>query len=118
MKIHNLTFILILSVILSGLIAVGYVSIHDKAGYVSVYDKEETSKLGSQNQAQASESHATAPISKGTILLLLAVGVVGALGVSRTRKGNGSLAQRNKTSGASDYQNANKNRQNLIPKSP
>jgi hypothetical protein len=108
MKINNLTFILLLGVIISGLMV---------AGYVSVQDKEEASRLGSHNQAQTSESYAAASISKGTILLLLAVGVIGALGVSRTKNNTRSPAQRNAIHRASDYENANEERQKLIIKS-
>ena len=108
MKINNLTFILLLGLILSGLMV---------AGYVSVQDKEETSRLGSQNQAQTSENYAAASISRGTILLLLAMGVIGALGVSRTKNSTRSPAQRNAIHSASDYENANEERQKLITKS-
>jgi hypothetical protein len=87
------------------------------AGYVSVHDKEETSRLGSQNQSQISGSYAAGSISKGTILLLLAVGVIGALGVSRTKNNSRSPAQRNAIHRASDYENANEERQKLITKS-
>ena len=108
MKINNLTFILLLGVILSGLMI---------AGYVSVQDKEETFRLGSQNQSQTSEHYAAASISKGTVLLLLAVGVIGALGVSRTKNSTGSPAQRNAIHSASGCENANEERQKLITKS-
>jgi hypothetical protein len=86
MKIKKLTYVLLLSVILSGLMT---------AGYVSTHDKKESFRLGNQNQAAASESYAAASISKGTILFLLAVGVIGFLGVSRKRKSNVGNAQKN-----------------------
>jgi hypothetical protein len=49
--------------------------------------------------------------------LLLAVGVIGALGVSRTKNNSRSPAQRNAIHRASDYENANEERQKLIIKS-
>ena len=98
MKIRNFTFILMLGVIFSGLMVAGYVSFHDK---------EETARLKIQNQAQTSESYAAASISKGTVLLLLAVGVIGVLGVSRKRKGSVGNAQKNETNSAPSPQNLN-----------
>lgn len=107
MKINNLTFILLLAVILSGLTV---------AGYVSVHDKEKTHGSGSENQIQASESDANASISRGTMLMLLAVGVIGALGVSRTKKGIRSTAQGSISNRGSNLENADKDRQKLIIK--
>jgi hypothetical protein len=52
-----------------------------------------------------------ASISEGTILLLLAVGVIGALGISRIKKSIGSPAQRNATDSASGDENVNEDRQ-------
>ena len=102
MKIRNLTFILMIGVIFSGLMA---------AGYVSVHDKEETSRLKIQNQAQTSESYATTSISKSTILLLLAVGVVGALGVSRKKKDTVGVAQKTEMNSAPADQDLNAGKQ-------
>jgi len=98
MKIKKFTYLLLLSVILSGLMA---------AGYVSTHDKKESSKLENQNQATASESYTAASISKGTILFLLAVGVIGFLGVSRKRKEGAGTAQENKTDRAPGSQDLN-----------
>jgi len=98
MKIKKLTYVLLLSVILSGLMA---------AGYVSTHDKKESSKLENQKQATASESYAAASISKGTILFLLAVGVIGFLGVSRKRKEGVGTAQENETDHKPGSQNLN-----------
>ena len=98
MKIKKLTYVLLLSVILSGLITAGYISIHDK---------KDSSRLGNQSQAATSESYAAASISKGTILFLLAVGVIGFLGVSRKRKGSVDNDQKNATNRAPSSQNLN-----------
>jgi hypothetical protein len=107
MKIKNLIFFLLISILLSGLVIAVFISIHDK---------KEISKQINQNQFQVPEGYNAASVSKGTILLLLAVGVIGALGVSRTKKGIGSPAQRNATDSASDYENENEDRQKLITK--
>jgi hypothetical protein len=107
MKINNLTFILLLGVVLSGLMVAGYVSVHDKA---------EISRLGSQSQAKTSESYATASISKGTILFLLSVGVIGVLGVSRKKKDIVGPAQKDETNSAPGHQNLNAGKQKPIVK--
>ena len=109
MKIKTFIFIALISVILSGLTTIMF---------ISVFDKKENTGLIDQDQLQFSQTYTAASMSKGTILLLLAVGIVGALGVSRTRKDNGSNDQKNKANSASDYQKANKIRQKLMPKSP
>jgi hypothetical protein len=95
MKINNLTFILLLSVILSGLIIAGFIFVNDKA---------ETSNSAGQIIAPPSESYSTAAISKGTLLVLLAVGVIGVLGVSRKKKDIPDAAHKNATSSAVDRQ--------------
>ena len=109
MKIKALKFIALISVILSGLATIMF---------MSFFEKKETVRLIDKHQLQVPQTYTSASMSKGTILMLLAVGIVGALGVSRKRNGNTSPAQRNKTNGASDYQNVSENRQKLIPKSP
>jgi hypothetical protein len=77
MKIKNLILFVLISVILSGLTTIVY---------VSVFDKEATTRLLDQNQVKIPETHTAASIPKTTILLLLAVGVIGVLGVSRNKK--------------------------------
>jgi len=77
MKITNLIFFALISVILSGLTTIVY---------ISVFDKEETTRLLDQNQVKIPETYTAASIPKATILLLLAVGVIGVLGVSRKKK--------------------------------
>ena len=77
MKIKRLIFFVLTGIILSGLTAFLF---------ISVLDKKETIRLLDQNQVKVPATHSAASISKRTILLLLAVGVIGALGVSRKRK--------------------------------
>lgn len=108
MKIKTIIFIASITIILSGLTTIMF---------VAAYDNKEAARSIDQNQVQVSEVYTAASLSKGTILLLLAVGIVGALGVSRTKKSNGSPAQRDAMHSASDYENANEERQKLIPKS-
>jgi len=86
MKINYLIIILSVGVILLGL----------AAGDIMPADEPEVipGRLEEYNRDRTSESYKAAPISKGTILLLLAVGVIGALGVSRKKNGNGSYSDR------------------------
>ena len=111
MKIKPFIFVVLIGIILSGLATIMF---------MSVFDGKENTALANEDQLQVAQTYTAASMSKGTVLMLLAVGIVGALGVSRTRKGNGngSAAHRNNANGATDYQKANENRQKLIPKSP
>jgi len=109
MKIKSLSLCAIIGILITGLIILIILSLPDKS---------DISQRNNQNQISISEIHAAASLSKGTILLLLAVGVIGALGISRTKKGIGSPAQRNTTGSASDYENVNEERQKLITKNP
>lgn len=77
MKIRNFIFLAVIGVILSGLTSVVF---------ISVLDKKETIRLFDQNLIKIPESYSAAAMSKGTIILLLAVGVIGVLGVSRKKK--------------------------------
>lgn len=77
MKISKLIFFALTSVILSGLTAIAI---------VSIFDKQETARMFEQERINVPETYSTASISKGALLLLLAVGIIGALGVSRKRK--------------------------------
>ena len=81
MKIKHLIFFALIGVIFSGLTSIGF---------NSVQDKDETIRLLDQNQVNLPESRTAASMSKGTILLLLAVGVIGILGVSRKKKDRGN----------------------------
>jgi hypothetical protein len=96
MKIKNLIFFLLIGTLLSGLVT---------AGFISVHDKEEVSEQIKQNQLQIPESYHAASVSKGTILLLLAVGVIGVLGISRKKRELGGPAHRNGTNREADHQN-------------
>jgi hypothetical protein len=86
MKIKNLIFFLLIGILLSGLVTAGFISVHDKEGI---------SEQINQNQIQVPESSNVASVSKGTTLLLLAVGVIGVLGVSRRKKDRRSHTQIN-----------------------
>jgi hypothetical protein len=77
MKIKGLIFFLLASFILSG--STAFV-------LVSGFDKEETIRLPDQKQVKTPATHSAGSISKGTILLLLAVGIIGVIGVSRKKK--------------------------------
>ena len=98
MKINNLIFLALTSVILSGLTAIVF---------ISVWDKEETTRLFDQNQVEVPETYTAASIPKGTILLLLAAGVIGVLGVSRKKKNIVKSAYKNEMKRAPDRQHLN-----------
>ena len=98
MKIKNLIFFTLISVILSGLTTIVF---------VSVFDKEETTRLFDQNQVKVPETYSAASVSEGTILLLLAVGVIGVLGVSRKKKDIANPAQEKELNRAPDHQYLN-----------
>jgi len=98
MKIKNLIFLTLTSVILLGL------TTHV---FISVLDKEETTRLLDQNQVKIPETHTAASIPKTTILLLLAVGVIGVLGVSRKKKNIDNPAQENEMNRAPHNQDLN-----------
>ena len=102
MKIKNLIFFLLIGTLLSGLVT---------AGFISVHDKEAISEQIKQNQFQVPESYNAASVSKGTILLLLAVGLIGVLGISRRKREHGSPVQRKETDREADHQNLNEDKQ-------
>jgi hypothetical protein len=83
MKIKNFIFFVFISAILSGLIGIVFISAHNY---------KEISMQINQNQIHIPNSYQPASISKGTILLLLAVGVIGVLGISRKKKNIGGHA--------------------------
>ena len=86
MKIKSLLLCAITGIVITGLMLLLILS-HP--------NDSETSQLNNQNQISVSESYTAASISKGTILVLLAVGVIGVLGVSRKKKDSESHAQNN-----------------------
>ena len=85
MKLNYLIKFLSIGIILLGLGANGAIAA-DETVVISVQRDH--------HEERAPESYKTASISKSTILLLLAVGVIGALGVSRKKNGNGSYSDR------------------------
>ena len=109
MKIKHLIFFLIISILLSG---------STIAVFITVYDKEEIAKQIGQNLFQVPQSYNAASVSKGTILMLLAVGVIGVLGISRKKKEFGKSAQRNETNTEPEHQNLNEGKQRPIAKNP
>ena len=81
MKIHYLIIFAFSGAILLGLAAGVYIHANRSDTGLARLDR---------NQGRIPKSDAIASISKSTILLLLAVGVIGALGVSRKKKDSGS----------------------------
>jgi hypothetical protein len=96
MKIKNFISFALTSVILIGLTTIGI---------ITVFEKERTTRLFDQNEAKVFETYNAASISKGTIFLLLAVGLIGVLGISRKRKIESDIVQNNKDDGSSENQN-------------
>ena len=88
MKIKHLIFFALVGIIFPGLTSIGF---------NSVLDKGKTIRLLDQNQVNLPESFTVASMTKETILLLLAVGVMGVLGVSRKKKNKGDCMPQNET---------------------
>ena len=105
MKIKYLIIFLFAGIILSGL-ATGV--------FIPALDPEATHERLDQKQDLAPESYTVASISKGTILMLLAVGVIGALGVSRKKKDTGNDLDRHTTEPAAQLPRAKEKPQKLI----
>jgi hypothetical protein len=105
MKIKRFIFFLFVGVILSGVITGVFILAGEMNALPGRID---------QNQAQTTENHAASSISKGTILLLLAVGVIGALGVSRQKKSTGGDSHSNLNARAGENANVNEGRQKLM----
>ena len=102
MKITNFKLITLIGVLLTGLMIL--LLLHGDDRYPS-------SRLSHQDQIWVPDRYVAASLSEGTILLLLAVGVIGALGISRIKKGIGNPAQRNATDSVSDDEKVNEDRQ-------
>jgi len=81
MKIHHLIIFAFSGAILLGLTAGVFISADHPEKLFARFD---------QNRDRTPENYAAASISKGSILSLLVVGVIGALGVNRKRKHTGS----------------------------
>jgi hypothetical protein len=101
MKIKLFIFFLIFGVILSGVMAGAFIFGGEMRAVPGRVD---------QKQAPATESFASASISEGTILLLLVVGVIGALGVNRQKKDSRSGSNRIPDDRADQHVNVNKDR--------
>ena len=65
-------------------------------------------------QMSVSESYAATSISKGTILMLLVVGVIGILGVGRKKIDSGSHAPNDEARQATGHDNLNEEKQKII----
>ena len=104
MKIKNFIFFVFICTILSGLIVIVFISAHNY---------KEISMQLSQNQIHIPNSYKAASTSKGTILLLLAVGVIGVLGISRKKKNIGRPAQRSEASICPEPENLIKDKKKL-----
>jgi hypothetical protein len=98
MKIKNLIFLALIGVTLSGLTTIVF---------ISAIDREETIRLLDQNGVIVPESYIIASFSEGTILLLLTVGVIGVLGVSRKKKDIDKPAREAEMNKASHNQDLN-----------
>ena len=96
MKIKNFLSFALTSVILTGLATIGI---------IAVFEKERSTRLFDQNEVKVFETYNAASIPKGTILLLLAVGLIGVLGISRKRKNAPNIVQNNEEDRSSENQN-------------
>ena len=105
MKINYLFIFLSVGIILLGLSA---------GGAMPADEPEVIYGQRGQHEDRTPESYKAASISKSTILLLLAVGVIGALGVSRTKKNNGNGLNRDASDRAKHRPNVDNNHQKLI----
>jgi hypothetical protein len=106
MKINRLINFLFVGVILSGLVAGAFILGGERRAVPERMDQN-------LPQTNDNDSYVAASISEGTILLLLAVGVIGVLGISRKKKDLDSTTQRNGTSIGAENQKFDTNRQKL-----
>jgi hypothetical protein len=105
MKINRFIFFLFAAVIFSGVIASLFILRGEMSAAAGQID---------QSPVPNAEGYASASISKGTILLLLAVGVIGALGVGRKKNGNGNHLNRSAADRGLQSNGANEDRQKII----
>jgi len=105
MKNKYLTFFALIGLMLTGLLALAFISFHDN---------RELSQLKNQSQVSDPDGYTVASISKGTILLLLAGGVIGFLGVCRRKKNTDSRAQNNEKNTEIDDRDLNEDKQKLM----
>ncbi len=104
MKIIRRKFFLIIGVILSGFIVVAYITLNDK---------KEMAQYIEENGVPVFNGYNAASVSEGTILVLLAIGVIGALVISRKKKDISSAAQRNESPAGTENENLKEDRQEL-----
>ncbi len=101
MKTTSHKFFLIIGVILSGFIIIAYITVNDKT---------EMARQIEENEVPVSKAYNAASVSEGTILVLLAIGVFGALVFSRKKKDIRSTAQRNESPVSPENQDLNEDR--------
>ena len=104
MKVKILSISAIISVAVTGLMVLFFLASPDNS---------ETSHLNNPNQISVIESDAARSISKGTILLLLSVGVIGVLGVARKKKYRGDNAQSYAAPQVSGHHDVDKDNQKI-----
>lgn len=100
MDIKNFAFFISICAILAGLLVLSFFSVNHKLSI---------NRLNDDNQVSAPDNYAAASITKGSILLLLIIGVIGFLGVSRKKKVTGDIAKNNKGETIPDNQDFNSN---------
>ena len=98
MQIKPLSLCVIVSIVTIGVII--YLNL-------SSPDESKIFQFNNQNKISAQEKNSGTFISKGTLLLLLAVGIVGALGISRKKKGNENHAKKNDANRTPNHQRLN-----------
>lgn len=104
MKNKNFIFFILISAIFTGLLSLSFFSLNDKLP-ISI--------LNEDNQIPAPENYAAASITKGSIFLLLIVGIIGFLGVSRKKKITGEVTENNRADATVDNQSFNSNEKKL-----
>ena len=109
MKNRTFSLYAIIGVIIGGL----FVSIIS-----SRFDSSEINLPNNQNPISVPKIYAAASISKGTILLLLAVGVIGVLGVSRKKKDRKNLSKNNEILHATNDHGLNEEKEKALSNNP
>lgn len=104
MKTTSQKLFIIIGIILSGFIVVAYITINNS---------KEMAQQIEENEVPFSKAYNAGSVSEGTILVLLAIGVIGALVISRKKKDISSIAQRNKSPVGPENQSFNKDRAEL-----
>ena len=107
------TKFLIILLLCFGIILLGLIA----GEFLPVDDHEAPSGQFDRNRDRTPESNEAAPIPKGTVLMLLAVGVIGALGVSRKKNGNGSHLNRTAADRGLPSRGADEDRRKLVGRS-